>query len=302
MRTEQQALSISLAGVLLVSALGISFGLVSGSFAIIFDGMISIVDAVISILSIWVARLILRSTTQGLSKRFSMGFWHLEPLLLAFSSLLMMLIAGYAVAQAVSALLSGGREMEFGPAIIYAVVVMVLTTVFALVEHRANRRIGSALVAMDVKGWIMTGGVTSALLVAFVVGIFLDGTDLEHLTPYVDPLILIIVATVLIPLPFSTFRRALSEIGLATPAPLRREVENVAERVTADEGFLSSHVYTATVGRSRQVELVFLVPEGLPERPLEDWDAIRREVTDELGHGDPNSWITVAFTTDPQLV
>ncbi|MDA4894134.1 cation diffusion facilitator family transporter [Microbacterium resistens] len=302
MHTERQTLILSLAGVLLVSALGIGFGIVSGSFAIAFDGMISLVDAMMSILSIRVAGLIARSLAQGPSRRFSMGFWHLEPLVLAINALTLMAIAGYALVQAVLALFDGGRTVEFGPAVLYAAITLVLTTTFAIVEHRANRRVRSALVAMDVKGWIMTGGVTAALLIAFAVGALIEGTPLAHLASYVDPAILAIVACVLMPVPFGTLRRAFSEITLATPSVLRDEAESVADRIVAEHGFRSAHVYTAQVGRSRQIEIAFLVPAGLDARTLEDWDLIRRRAVAELGDGDPNHWITVTFTTDPALV
>lgn len=166
MRTEQQALKVSLAAILLVSVLGIGFGLVSGSFAILFDGVFSLMDAVMSVVSLTVAGLISRSVTNRLSRRtqnaFTMGFWHFEPIVLLVNSTLMMGVAAYALVQAVSALLNGGREVDFGPAVVYAAVVVVITVVMGVLEHRANKRIRSEFVAMDVKGWIMAGGVTGA--------------------------------------------------------------------------------------------------------------------------------------------
>lgn len=82
MRTEQQALRVSLVAVLLLSALGIGFGLVSGSAAILFDGVFSLVDALMSVISIILAGLLAKSRSEGLPRRFSMGFWHFEPLVL----------------------------------------------------------------------------------------------------------------------------------------------------------------------------------------------------------------------------
>lgn len=301
MRTEQQALKVSLAAILLVSVLGIGFGLVSGSFAILFDGVFSLMDAVMSVVSLTVAGLISRSVANRLSVRtqnaFTMGFWHFEPIVLLVNSVLMMGVAAYALFQAVSALLSGGREVDFGPAVVYAAVVVVITVVMGVLEHRANRRIGSEFVAMDVKGWIMAGGVTGALLIAFVIGMIIDGTEAEWFMPYVDPAVLTVVALVLIPVPFSTLRKALSEVSLVTPPGLRKDAEAVAEDVSAAEGFDDYRVYAAAQGRSRTVEIVFYVPKGLPPRALEDWDRIRDTVEGRLGGDDPHAWITVSFTT-----
>lgn len=302
MRTEEQALKVSLIGVLVVSALGIGFGIVSGSFAILFDGVFSLVDAVMTVVSIAVARLIAASVSNTLSRRtqdrFSVGFWHFEPMVLAVNALLMMSIAAYALFQAISALSSGGRDVAFGPGVAYAAVVVVFTCVIGYAEHRANKRIGSALVAMDVKGWIMAGGVTAALLVAFLIGMLISGTRWEWLMPYVDPAVLTVVALVLLPVPFSTLRTSLSEISLITPVALKQQAETLAQRVVESEEFDDHRVYASQQGRARTVDFVFYVPSGLPPRPLEEWDRIRDGVRSELVGDDPHSWVTVSFTTN----
>lgn len=300
-RTEQQALKVSLVGVLLLSALGITFGLVSGSFAILFDGVFSLVDALMSVVSITLAGLIAKSASNTLSRRtqdrFNMGFWHFEPIVLAVNALVMIVVASYALFQAIAALLSGGREIQFGPAVAYAGVVVVLTTVIGVTEHRANRRIESALVAMDVKGWLMGGGVTAALLIAFLIGMILDGTEAAWLMPYVDPAVLSVVALILLPVPFGTLRKSLAEIALVTPADLRAQAEEAARVVADQEGIGDHRVYASRQGRARTVDVVFYVAPGLPARPLEDWDRIRDDLRQRLDAADPHSWITVSFTT-----
>lgn len=301
MRTEQQALKTSLVGVLVLSALGIGFGLVSGSFAILFDGVFSLMDAVMSVVSITLAGLIAKSASNTLSRRtqdrFNMGFWHFEPIVLAANALVMIAVAAYALFQAVAALLTGGREINFGPAVIYAAVVVVITLVIGVVEHRANKRIRSALVAMDVKGWLMAGGITGALLVAFVIGYFLDGTEAQWLTPYVDPAVLTVVAVVLLPVPFATLKSSVAEIALVTPADLQAQVDAVAASVAEQETMADYRAYASRQGRSRTIDVVFYVRPGTAPRPLEDWDRIRDDVRDRLDGSDPHSWITVSFTT-----
>lgn len=300
-RTEQQALKTSLVGILIVAALGIGFGIFSGSFAILFDGVFSLVDAVMSIVSITVAGLIAKSVSNGLSRRtqnrFTMGFWHFEPIVLAVNALLMMSVAAYALFQAISALLTGGREVEFGAAVIYAAVVVVLTFAIGFIEHRANKRIRSALVAIDVKGWIMAGGVTGALLIAFLIGMIIEGTEAAWAMPYVDPAVLTVVALLLLPVPFSTLRQSLAEISLITPPELKARAEKTADSIAESEGFTDYRVYASQQGRARTIDVVLYVPAGLPPRPLEDWDRIRDQVRTELGGDDPHSWITVSFTT-----
>ncbi|GAB96858.1 putative Co/Zn/Cd cation transporter (cation efflux family) [Kineosphaera limosa] len=303
MRTEQQALRTSLVVVLVLAALGVSFGIMSGSFAIIFDGVFSLVDAFMSIVSIVVAGLITRSAANQLSRRtqerFNMGFWHFEPMILALNGLVMLAVIAYGMAQAISAIVSGGRDIEFGPAIAYAAIVLVLTATFGLIEHRATKRIGSALVAMDVKGWLMAGGVTGALLLAFIVGWFIDGTSAEWLMPYVDPAVLILVSLALLPAPIPMLRQALSEIALVAPPELREAAQRVAAEIGEEHGIPEQRVYVAQLGRGKTVDIVFHAPPDLPPRALSEWDAIRAQIRDRLAGDDPHYWLTITFTNLP---
>lgn len=67
-------LSIMLSGVLGGFALVVA--LVTGSMSTLFDGLFSIIDVSMGILSLWMARLITREAT----RRFRDGFWHIEPM------------------------------------------------------------------------------------------------------------------------------------------------------------------------------------------------------------------------------
>lgn len=301
---EQSILRVSLVAILLVSALGIGFGLWSGSNSIIFDGMFSLIDAAMTVLSMLVARLIVGYTqsdglSPGLRRRFSLGFWHFEPMVVALNAGILLLVMIYAAANAVISLREGGRELAFGLAIGYAVVAVLVCFSLAWWEHRANRELRSEFVAIDVKGWVMAGSVSLALLIAFCIGKLLQGGPWDHLTRYIDPAVLLLVCVLLLPTPIGTLKKALGEIAFMTPPALKAEVDAVAERIVAEEGFSGHRAYVSRLGRSAQIELAFIVPPGLPARPLEDWDAIRDRIGAELDEANPHRWITIAFTTNP---
>lgn len=305
MPTEAIVLKRSLVAILLVSGLGVGFGIYSGSFAILFDGVFSLVDAAMTVLSLFVARLITRSTIdkglpEHLQRRFSMGFWHLEPMVLTLNATILLAVTLYASFSAAMSLVGGGRSIDFGPAMIYAGVVVLISATMAWYEHRANRRIGSDFVKMDVHGWIMAGGVTTSLLIAFGIGSLIGDTDYAWLSPYIDPAVLLLVCLVLLPVPLGTLRRAVSEVLLITPDDLLAEVERVAGGIVAEEGFIGHRAYVARAGRGTQIELYFIVPPAQPPRRLEDWDALRDRIGAAIG-GDPrHRWLTIAFTTDPK--
>lgn len=302
---EQGLLRTSIAVTLFIATIGIAFGLASGSFSIVFDGVYSLVDASMSGLSLVVVKLITAHVSSAqmsrkLRERFSMGFWHLEPMVLALNGILLSGVAIYALINAVSSLLEGGRDLEFGLALIYAVLTVIACVTIAVVEARANRTLNSDFVRMDVKGWVMSASITAALLIAFCVGLAIQGTQWQWISPYIDPAVLGLVCLVIIPLPLSVVRQALADIFLVTPSDLKQHVDSVAQALVRKHGLQSFRAYVAKVGRSREIELYFIVPADMAARTIAEWDALRNEIGDAVGGEGPDRWITVVFTGDPE--
>lgn len=192
-RAEHAVLRASIIATVLVAALGIVAGLASGSFAVVFDGVYSLFDALASIVALLVARMIADYAASGersreLSERFTMGVWHLEPMVLAVTGLLLIGATCYALINAIDSFLSGGREMQFGMGIAYAVVTLVVSVALALYGWRANRR----------------------------------------LVPYVDPAVLALVCVLILPIPYRTVRRAMADVLMVTPPLLKQHVDEVA--------------------------------------------------------------------------
>lgn len=304
MTTEQGFLRLSIVVTICVAGFGILFGLLSGSYSIAFDGAYSLGDACMTMLALWVSGLIVRSAEENalsnrLHSRFSMGFWHLEPIVLGLNGILLMAVAVYALINAVISFLHGGNELRFGFAIVYAGAAVVACAAMALVGTRVNRKISSDFIALDVKAWLMSGGIAFALLAAFLLGYAATGTPLEWMSAYVDPVVLASVCIVIIPIPMGTVRRALSDILLVTPVDLKARVDAIAADFVKRHRFLSYRAYVARVGRAIQVELYFIVPKDQPARALDEWDRLRDEVGTAIGEKGHNRWLTIVFTADP---
>jgi len=304
MWSEQAVLKLSLVLTLLLAVFGIVFGLLSGSFSIVFDGFYSLIDAGMSGLALAVTVLIKRHTSseeasRKLAERFNMGFWHLEPMVLLLNGTLLCAVSCYALVNAVASLLAGGKPLQFDYAILYAVVAVLVCSGMAVYASKANRRLRSDFVALDIRTWIMSGSISAALLVAFGIGLLIEHTALAWLLPYIDPAVLLVICICLIPLPLRTLRQAFADVLLLTPADLKRHVGQIAARVVAEEGFLGYQAYVAKVGRARQIEIYFIIPSGWPARTLEQWDALRDRIGETIGDDNPDRWLTIAFTTDP---
>ncbi|NEI69186.1 cation transporter [Rhizobium lusitanum] len=305
MTTEQSVLRVSIIVTFVLAVAGIVFGLLSGSYAIVFDGVYALTDASMTIVALIVSNLIVSSATNAaaggrFAKHFTMGFWHLEPMVLGLNGVLLTGAAVYALINAIGSIMAGGRHLSFDQAIIYAVLTMLIALLMAAYGRRANETLRSNFIALDVKAWIMTGSLSGALLLAFIFGFFIQGTSLQWMSPYVDPVALALVCLIVIPMPIGTIKQAFADILLVTPSDLREHVDRVATDIVRRHDFQSYRSYVARVGRGKQIELYFIVPPDGPAKKLEEWDRIRDEIGEAIGDEGPDRWLTIAFTTDPE--
>lgn len=294
---EQRLLKLSIAVTIVVSAFGVLFGLLSGSMSILFDGVFAAIDAAMSGLALFVSRLVTRVAE---NRRFQFGYWHIEPMVLAFNGGTLMLLCFYAFLNAVDSLLAGGRQLDFDWAMAYAVLVCVACFGMYFYERHLNRRIGSDFVRLDTQSWLMSGAITSALFVAFAIAGMLKGTAYEDLSPYADPAVLALLTLVLVFVPIRTVRKALEEILLITPPGLDARVRQVMDEMVVRHGFKTYTSYVAKVGRAQFIEIHIAVPPQSPIDSVGKADAIRREIAEAIGGEGPHRWLTIDFTADPR--
>jgi predicted Co/Zn/Cd cation transporter (cation efflux family) len=306
-RLEQYLLVTSIAVTLVIGAMGLAFGLLTGSFAILFDGVYATIDASMAALGLGVARLILKDALRtdddapGDARggvRYQYGFWHLEPIVLALNATMLTLAAGYALVSAIMLILEGGTEIEFDLALPYALVVACICFGMAWRQRSRNRRLGSAFVALDAKGWLISGSITTALLLGFAVGFALEGTRHAWMLPFVDPVVLAAVCLVVLPLPFADLRAAMAGILRIAPEDLDTHVRTVAKAARSRHGFIDDYTYVARVGRATLIEITFVAPPGWAVSGLGQLDKIRQEVGEAVGGKGPDRWLTIAFTED----
>lgn len=294
---EQRLLKLSIAVTIAVAAFGVLFGLLSGSMSIMFDGVFSAIDAAMSGLALFVSRLVSRVAD---NRRFQFGYWHIEPMVLAFNGGTLMLLCFYAFLNAVDSLLAGGRQLNFDWAMAYAVLVCGTCFGMFFYERRLNQKIGSDFVRLDAQSWLMTGSITSALLVAFAIAASLNGTTYARFAPYADPAVLALLTMILVFVPIRTVRRALQEILLITPPDLDARVRQVMDEAIARHGFKTYTSYVAKVGRAQFIEIHIAVPPESPIDSVGEADTIRREISEAIGGEGPQRWLTIDFTADPK--
>ncbi|HHF0527019.1 TPA: cation diffusion facilitator family transporter [Legionella anisa] len=295
---EQGALKISIAATLLLAVVGILFGLLSGSLAIIFDGMFNMVDTVISILAFFVARLL---TSKG-NRRFQYGYWHIEPMVLVLNGSILILLCTYAMINAIGSLMSGGHELNFDWAFVFALLVFFLSTGMYFYLTKKNRKIKSEFLRLDIQSWLMSALISFSLLLAFGIAALLQGGAYGYFTPYIDPLILAILTACLIFVPMAAVRDATRDIFRMAPVDLDEKIREFLDELTKQRDFKTYTSYVAKIGRAQFIEIHIVVPMDYPISSIETLDEIRNEIALAIGEDTPQRWLTIAFTANENLI
>lgn len=296
--TELRVLKVSITVTFILAIICILFGLLSGSLAIVFDGMFNMVDTAMSILAFLVARLL---TSEG-SRRFQYGYWHVEPMVLVFNGSILILLCVYALINAIGSLLSGGRALNFDWAFIFALLMSVISIVMYLYVRHKNLKINSEFLRLDTQSWLISASISSSLLVAFWIATFLEGGAYHYLTPYIDPLILAMLTACLIFVPMAAVRDAMRDMFLIAPFNLDERVRSFLDELTIRHGFNKYSSYVAKIGRALFIEIHIVLPPGYPLASIEALDDIRHEIGEAIGGDGPQRWLTVAFTAEESWI
>jgi len=295
--SEQGTLKFSIALTVCLGVLGVASGLVTGSQAIIFDGMFSFVDVLPTIVSLLVVKLIARGTSQ----RFQFGYWHLEPLVGVLRDSILAVACIYAAVDAINSLSSGGAEVEYGLAAWWAGILCAIGLAMTLVLRRRARAFDSPMLELDARSWAVSACLSFALLIGFVFAAALEGTSLQGWIPYLDAIALLSMALIMLPMPLIGLWRSISDVLQVAPDELDARVHAVMKDLVKERGFLDYSSYVAKVGRGRFVEIHILVsPESRIDIAMAD--AVRSNVSERLNAASPTFWLTIDFTADRRWI
>ncbi|MBS0431852.1 MAG: cation transporter [Proteobacteria bacterium] len=293
-RDEQRVLQLSIAATMVVAAIGLSGGLLARSQAILFDGIYSLVDVAQTL----VALAVLRLMTNEQSPRFQYGFWHLEPMVEALGSSILSLACIYALANAVIGFRSGGHAIQLGPGLAWAILLAVVDLAMAGWTGVHARRLQSGLLALDARAWLLTGVMSLAVVVSFVIALSLRNGAHEHWIPYIDPLVLAAISLAALPVPLLAAWRAAREVLQVAPDDLDRQVQEVMQQFIAEHRFDDFTSHVAKIGRMQFIEIHVLARPDIQLGSIGDVDRLRDEIATRLDARSGRFWLTIDFTSD----
>jgi cation diffusion facilitator family transporter len=294
--SEQDALKLSIVVTALTGVASIAAGFTIGSQAVIFDGMYSFVDVMMTFGALAVSRLLIQEPT----KRFQFGYWHLEPLVGVVESAILATVCIYAAINAAQGLMSGGHVVSYGFGLIWVSVMCIASMAMAVYVGRLARARDSLLLSVDARGWLMSGLLSLALLVAYGIAVVIEDSAYSHWVPYIDPAVLLCMSLALLPIPLKTLFATIRDVLEVAPQDLDQRVRSVLNALKKERGYLRYSSHVAQVGRMQFVEIHILVPADYRVETVKAVDDLRREIAARLETSWPQTWLTVDLTADPE--
>jgi predicted Co/Zn/Cd cation transporter (cation efflux family) len=240
---------------------------------------------------------VVKLIARGTSHRFQYGYWHLEPLVAVLRDSILMVACIYAGIDAVNTLSSGGHDVEYGRAALWAGILCVIGFSMTFFLSRRAKALQSPMLEIDARSWVVSAFLSLALLIGFAIALALSGTSLQHWIPYLDGAALLSMALIMLPMPLIGLWRSMSDVLQVAPNELDTQVHIVMKSIVKERQFLDYSSYIAKVGRGKFVEIHVLVsPESRID--IATVDALRSEVSLRLNAGTPTIWLTIDFTSD----
>ncbi|PSW20280.1 cation transporter [Photobacterium sanctipauli] len=289
---ERLALKLSLAGTVLLTSLGVGYGLYVGSNAILLDGLFSLLSMGMTGLSLYTAYLVSKPD----DKYFQFGYAHIEPLINVVNGLLILTTCVFAFISGVTTIINGGHEVVIEHAMVYAVLSTFCCFSIYFIETHIAKSEQSELVRVDSQEWLIDGILSAAILVGFVGVMVLDHYGYSQWNRYVDPILVSTLALAAAALPISVLRRNLREVLLVAPNDkTQKNVDRVIAKLSKQYHFDDYTHHFAKTGRQYDLEVNILVKDD-DYWTTKRQDQIRQILWDALSDELGDTWLSVTFT------
>lgn len=297
-RKEQKALRISLYGVIFFVVLALGFAVYTKSDAILFDGIYSLISFATALLTLKVAKLAERPDDDT----FHFGYTTLEPTLNLFKSLVIIIACVYAAIEALKRLLAGGTEAEYGWAVVYGVLATVGCFVVAIIMRKLGRDTRSDLVNVESKSWLMDALLSGSVLLGFILAWSLAKFGYAQYAPYVDPILLMTLVVLALPIPGKILLVSLREVIVMAPAPeVVDEIEARLLPTLIDVPHDEVEFRVNKRGRNTYVLVHVIVSDAFVVAHIDELDAIRRNSAKVLKEWNPQIVMDILFVRDKTL-
>lgn len=295
MGTESYLLKISTLGTLFFAVLGIAWGWTVKSEMILFDGMYSLGGVILSLLALMGSIYINKKDYE----KYPFGKRMIEPLIVIIKSLAIFIMCIYSLTGSIKELIAGGNEVQYGYALIYALISTLGCGIVYFFLKKKGKAINSSLVNVESSQWLMDTLLSLGVLVGFLIANIIKHTEFIWFNKYLDPLMVIVCSSVFIKMPIKSFSDGLKEIlEFKADDSITLEIDKLVEGIEREYNFEEAITRVSKTGNDLRIEIDFIYNEESNIKASDEMDRLREKIFNSLSHINYEKWLNVSFTKD----
>lgn len=291
--TEKNGILISLYGALFLSILGISFSFLTGSQAVLLDGIFNC----ITVFTAWFALKISKMMNEPFSERLPAGYVAFEPFYILIKGLIVFGLSATVMITSVLTLLSGGNELKLGIVLIYIGIASVANIAIYLIVKQKSAKSTSPMLTVEKDNWFINMLVTLSIAAFFVLVMLLKDGVLSPVTRYIDQIIVIVVVLASISVPLKAIRSGFKELLLfGTDESNYQTVKELTQDSLTSFPPENQKFYILKTGRKYWITVLLKPTSSTISSTLTD--ELRHKVRKDLERDYPNNNVDVIITNE----
>ncbi|MDK0977500.1 cation transporter [Clostridium perfringens] len=262
---------------------------------ILFDGMYSLGGVILSLLALMGSIYINKKDYE----KYPFGKKMIEPLIVIIKSLAIFIMCIYSLTGSIKDLINGGNEVQYGYALIYALISTLGCGIVYFFLKKKGKAINSSLVNVESSQWLMDTLLSLGVLVGFLIANIIKHTEFIWFNKYLDPLMVIVCSSVFIKMPIKSFSDGLKEIlEFKADDSIILEIDKLVEGIEREYNFEEAITRVSKTGNDLRIEIDFIYNEESNIKALDEMDRLREKIFNSLSHINYEKWLNVSFTKD----
>lgn len=238
---------------------------VSGSQAILIDGVYDAVDVVILV----IYQMLLPLIYKPVSERIPFGFAQVETLFILIKGSVLIVVTSMIIYNDIVIILNGGTSIDTKQVLIFEAFLTLFCIFGYFIVRRLGRKLKTPMIKVELITWKIDVFLSLGAFLAFFMEIpFLHFHVLEWLVPYIDPLVSCVIAVLMLPEPTRAFIKAIRGLVLMAPSEEKLErIRTLCHETLSDYPYEIDFIDAVRTGRKMWISLYFTTEGNMIKVP-----------------------------------
>ena len=212
-KREKSAMSVSLYGNLVFVVIELVMALVTDSQAVLLDAVYDGVEFCMLLPSIFLIPLLYKPSNE----EHPFGYMQIETIFVVVKGITMTAVTFGLIFNNINLMLHGGHIVSFHTVAGFELFACILGIIVTVYLYYKNKQMESPLINMEMQGWRIDSFISLGMTVAFLLPMLIPFDWFQHIVPYLDQLITIVLSLVMIPTPIHTVITGIRDLMLIPP-------------------------------------------------------------------------------------